>query len=115
MTVFLTTHYMEEASNADFVVIIDSGKIVAIATPLELKEKYANDYISLYNTNEDEVKKLNIPYQKTNNGYLISIENTEIATKLILKNPDVFKDYEISKGNMDDVFLNVTGKNLSEM
>lgn len=115
MTVFLTTHYMEEASNANFVVIIDSGKIVASATPLELKEKYANDYISLYNISEEEVKKVNIPYQKTNNGYRISIENTEIATNLILKYPNLFKDYEISKGNMDDVFLNITGKNLSEM
>jgi multidrug/hemolysin transport system ATP-binding protein len=48
MTVFLTTHYMEEAAEADFIVIIDSGKIAAQGTPLELKNSYTEDYITLY-------------------------------------------------------------------
>ena len=48
MTVFLTTHYMEEAADADYVVILDSGKIAAEGTPLQLKNEYTGDFISLY-------------------------------------------------------------------
>lgn len=48
MTVFLTTHYMEEAAEADYVVIIDDGKISAEGTPLELKNIYTGDYITIY-------------------------------------------------------------------
>ena len=60
MTVFLTTHYMEEAAEADYVVIIDKGKVVANGTPLELKNQYTGDFITLYNTNEEIVKQLNV-------------------------------------------------------
>lgn len=109
MTVFLTTHYMEEAADADYVVILDSGKIVAEGTPLELKNKYTGDYISLY-TDEESVKKLNKPYESTAEGFRVAVENTAEATKLILQYPEIFVDYEIVKGKMDDVFLAATGK-----
>lgn len=113
MTIFLTTHYMEEATDADYVVIIDAGKIVANGTPLELKNSYCGDFITIYNTEEKEVKKLNLPYTKRKNSYRIEVENTSIARDLIVKYPDIFADFEIQKGNMDNVFLNVTGKKLS--
>lgn len=58
MTVFLTTHYMEEAAEADYVVIIDHGKISAEGTPLELKNKYTGDFITLYTNDEVAVKSL---------------------------------------------------------
>ena len=112
MTVFLTTHYMEEATEADFVVILDSGKIVAEGTPLELKNAYTGDFITLYNIDEEKVKALNMPYESVPNGYKISMENTAKATELIMQNPAIFTDYEIVKGKMDDVFLAVTGKKL---
>jgi multidrug/hemolysin transport system ATP-binding protein len=112
MTVFLTTHYMEEAADADYVVILDSGKIAAKGTPLQLKNEYAGDYISLYNVAEEEVKTLQKPYEKIRDGWRVSVANTKEATALILANPDVFVDYEIVKGRMDDVFLAVTGKKL---
>lgn len=112
MTVFLTTHYMEEAAEADYVVIIDNGEISAKGTPLELKNSYSVDYITIYNTQEEIIKKLNLKYEKIRDAYRVSIANTREATKLINKYPDVFIDYEITKGKMDDVFLNVTGKSL---
>lgn len=112
MTVFLTTHYMEEAAEADYVVILDAGKIVAAGTPLELKNEYSGDYITLYSVAEEEVKALEKPYEKVPSGYRISVSNTAEATALILKNPQTFVDYEIAKGKMDDVFLAVTGKKL---
>ena len=58
------------------------------------------------------VQQLGVAYEKTADGFRIALKNTEEATQLILKNPDVFKDYEIVKGKMDDVFLSATGKNL---
>ena len=112
MTIFLTTHYMEEASDADYVVILDSGQIVAKGTPVELKNEYTGDFITLYGVDEEEVKKLNLPYEKIQNFYRIEVEDTSKATELILNNPSLFKDYEIQKGKMDDVFLSVTGKKL---
>ena len=112
MTVFLTTHYMEEAADADYIVILDSGKIAAKGTPLSLKNEYAGDYITLYGIDENEVKNLGIPYEEIKDAFRISVPNTGKATELILSQPQLFRDYEIIKGNMDDVFLSVTGKKL---
>ena len=112
MTVFLTTHYMEEAADADYVVIIDSGKIAAEGTPLELKNRYTGDYITLYGRDEEEIVSLGLPYEKMRDAYRISVPDTRTATDLILKCPELFSDYEITKGKMDDVFLAVTGKRL---
>lgn len=112
MTVFLTTHYMEEAADADYVVILDKGSIVAEGTPLELKNNYADDYITLYGVDEDKVKTLGVKYEAVHDAFRLSVPNTAKATELITKHPTIFNDYEITKGKMDDVFLNVTGKKL---
>ena len=113
MTVFLTTHYMEEAAEADFVVILDRGVIAAEGTPLDLKNKYTGDYITLYGVTEDAVKMLGSRYEPLRDAFRISVPDTSAATDLIIKYPQVFKDYEITKGKMDDVFLAVTGKYLT--
>ncbi len=112
LTVFLTTHYMEEAADADHVLVLDRGKKVAFGTPLELKNKYSGDYINLYETEETKIKSLNVPYEQRNNHFRLKLKNTEEATKLIIQHPDLFRDYEVIKGNMDDVFLAITGKSL---
>lgn len=113
MTVFLTTHYMEEAAEADYVVILDSGCIVAEGTPLELKNTYSGDFITLYGVSEEQVSALGAEFEPLRDGYRLSVANTAQATELIIKHPEVFADYEITKGKMDDVFLAVTGKKLS--
>ena len=112
MTVFLTTHYMEEAADADYVVILDAGRIAAEGTPLELKNAYTGDFITIYGEDEEQLKKLDAPYKPIRDAFRVSVANTAAATELILKYPEVFKDYEITKGKMDDVFLAVTGKKL---
>ena len=112
MTVFLTTHYMEEAADADYVVILDGGKIAAEGTPLELKNTYTGDFITLYGVADTSVKKLGLPYEVIRDACRVSVPNTA-ATELIIKYPEIFKDYEITKGKMDDVFLSVTGKKLT--
>jgi len=114
LTVLLTTHYMEEAADADYVVILDNGKIVAQGSPLQLKNQYTGDFITLYGVEEAQVKALGLSYLPVAEGFRILIPNTKAATELILKHPALFCDYEIVKGKMDDVFLAATGKNLKE-
>lgn len=115
MTVLLTTHYMEEAADADFVVIIDRGVKVAEGTPLQLKNAYAGDFITIYGVKREEAAMLGIEkYEEIRDGYRISVPDTSEATRLIVRYPDIFTDYEITKGRMDDVFLSVTGKSLAE-
>lgn len=113
MTVFLTTHYMEEAVDADYVVILDSGEITAHGTPLQLKNTYTGDFITIYGITEEQAKILEKPYEKIREAYRISVANTSAATELIIRHPEIFADYEITKGKMDDVFLAVTGKKLT--
>ena len=112
MTVFLTTHYMEEAASAGYVIILDKGKIAAEGTPYELKNRYVQDYISLYGVSEEEVRSLKKDYTPIREGYQIKVSNTAEATELIVDHQELFRDYEVVKGGMDDVFLAVTGKAL---
>ena len=112
-TVFLTTHYMEESADSDYVVILDAGQISAEGTPLELKNKYTGDFITLYGESAALAESLDLPSEKLNGAVRIAVPNSEKATELIIKNPDIFKYYEVIKGKMDDVFMAVTGKNLS--
>ncbi len=114
VTVFLTTHYMEEAADADRVVILDGGKILANATPLELKNNYTGDFITLYGAKEEDVRALGLSYEKVGEALRIAVADTAAATELIVKYPRLFTDYEITKGKMDDVFLAVTGKRGTE-
>lgn len=112
MTVFLTTHYMEEAADADYVVILDSGKIAAEGTPLALKNTYTGDFITIYDAEESQIRMMGVNYEKIRDAYRVSVPDTAAATELIIRYPEVFRDYEITKGKMDDVFLAVTGKKL---
>lgn len=112
LTVFLTTHYMEEATDADYVIILDDGRISASGTPLALKNKFANDYITLYGSDIASAEALGYPVEKIGDACRITVPDTAAATKLIIAHPDLFLDYEVTKGKMDDVFLAVTGKKL---
>lgn len=112
LTVLLTTHYMEEAASASYVVIIDHGCISAEGTPYELKNQYVKDYLFIYGVTREEVESLGMSYEEIRDGYRIAIETPLAATNLIVNHASVFRDYEIVKGGMDDVFLSVTGKKL---
>ena len=101
-----------DSADGDDVVIIDNGKISAKGTPLELKNKYTGDFITLYGITESEAKILSDEFESLRDAYRISVSDTEEATRLITCHPQIFKDYEITKGKMDDVFLAVTGKKL---
>lgn len=115
MTVFLTTHYMEEASGADDVVILDAGKIAARGTPAGLKNLYSRDRLMVYaqrSASLDDAFK-NLAYEYENNAYRITVADGAEAKSVLSRYCDVIEDFEFLKGDMDDVFLNVTGKKLT--
>ena len=112
LTVLLTTHYMEEAASASYIVIIDHGCIAAEGTPYEWKSECVKDYLSIYGVTKEEVESLGMAYEEIRDGYRIVIETPLAATDLIVNHTSVFRDYEIVKGGMDDVFITVTGKKL---
>ena len=105
MTVFLTTHYMEEAAEADNIVIIEKGRILDEGTPHALKTKYVEDRITLYGAKEADVASLGYRYEFVGDTAKIFIPDTVHATSLICEHPEIFRDYEVEKGKMDDVFL----------
>lgn len=116
MTVFLTTHYMEEANEANNVVILDCGKIVACDTPNNLKNKYSGDYIKIYQNRSEEFDKIlsGSRYGSTydTNRYIIKMPDSKNAKDFIINHSSYINDFEVVKGDMDDVFLNATGKTL---
>lgn len=116
LTVFLTTHYMEEAARADDVIILDNGKIAAQGSPDALKNKYATDYIRVVCPKDEKTEKAlglaggRLDYK--NNSYYIPVKNSRDALEFINAHHDIICDFEVLKGDMDDVFLTVTGKKL---
>ena len=116
LTIFLTTHYMEEVVKADQVVILDEGKIIANDTPDNLKNAYTSDFIriiSVKNKAIDELLKDNrLNYQYRGHAYHVAIKTPLDALSFLNAHKTLINDFEILKGNMDDVFLNVTGKKL---
>jgi multidrug/hemolysin transport system ATP-binding protein len=113
MTIFLTTHYMEEASNADHVVIINKGKIVCEGTPAQLKQKYSYDRLKVVPFDKkimaDFLSASQRPYEKIADQYIMAVEDAKDAISLINQMKDNIKQFEVLKGTMDDVFINVVG------
>ena len=112
MTIFLTTHYMEETRDANYVVILDKGKVIARGTPAELKSNYSSSKFLWYAKKCEENDKTagainpNIIYDADHYNILFDGDILDV----ISKNRNKFKDFEIIKGSMDDVFLNLTGR-----
>lgn len=118
MTVFLTTHYMEEAANANHIAIIDHGNLMEYGTPYQLKEMYAKDRLLLYPKDItslcDSLDREKILYKKMDQHIQIPIDQTLHALPILEKLKSQYHGFEVLQGTMDDVFLNVTGKTLKE-
>ena len=118
MTVFLTTHYLEEAEKAGYVVIMDKGSIIAEGTPNELKNRYSYDsllsYMKRSETFENALarERYSFTYDPVKKAYRIRVEDSDAAKRLMREFDAYTADVEIIKGSMDDVFLNVTGRNI---
>ena len=107
MTVFLTTHYMEEAAEADRIIILDHGKIIDNGTPFQLKERYARDKLRLYGKGE-------LPGSPTVFGSEVVLDSTMDALPILDSVKGRIRGFEVIQGTMDDVFLNAVGKSLEE-
>lgn len=118
MTVFMTTHYMEEAAQADYVIVIDKGTLAAKGTPSELKEKYSHDKLSLIGTDNQELKcRLEadgIIFHQHSDRLVVDIPNTMASIDIIEKYKGYLTGFEVTMGTMDDAFISITGKEIKE-
>ncbi len=117
MTVFLTTHYMEEADSADYVVVLDNGRVKAKGTPNQLKKEYAADCLKLYGDVPhliDIIKETRLSYSVLADGIKINLENTLSALPLLEKAGGAITGFEVAMGDMDDAFMGITGKEIRE-
>ncbi len=115
LTVFLTTHYMEEADGSDRVVILDAGRVVADASPVQLKNSYSRSYLYLYGERAQLAAALAAAgrgFEETAGGVRLVMEDAAAARAFLQEYPALCDDFEFRKGDMDDVFLAVTGKQL---
>lgn len=115
LTIFLTTHYMEETRDADRVLILDKGKIVTMGTPAELKTRYAHSKLVWYTAKSDKADALitKISRKSIYDADHYNIETDDNLTEFIYEHRNEIRDYEYIKGTMDDVFLALTGKELA--
>lgn len=109
MTIFLTTHYMEEAVRADDIVILKEGEIIAQGAPHILKELYAKDQLILFmkNDSEDRLKSLQLPYEKRGEAIVIPVQSTLDSIPILEVLRDELSSFEVIKGSLDDVFIQV--------
>ncbi len=115
MTVFLTTHYMEEAAKADYIIIVDHGEIAVKGTPYELRDIYSSDLLKIkpYREQREELVKflsrINIEGKEKDSVFHIAIKDTRMAIQILTAAEEWVESFEVVHGTMDDVFLNIIG------
>lgn len=122
MTIFLTTHYMEEAAKCSHIAVMDAGKIKEFGTPFSLKEKYSKDRLRIMAKPETDAllkeKLEGLEHEWEENSekrlYSICLQDSMMAIPILKETEDLLEGFEMVQGSMDDVFLNITGKNLEE-
>ncbi|MDR0813348.1 MAG: ABC transporter ATP-binding protein [Oscillospiraceae bacterium] len=118
MTVFLTTHYMEETADADKVVVIHRGRLVCEGSPSELKAQYSSDKLLLTPIDaellEAELRRRGLAYKKTADTYAVLTASTSAAIALLGGLSGNLRWFEAVRGSMDDVFLNAVGQQIEE-
>jgi multidrug/hemolysin transport system ATP-binding protein len=117
-TIFLTTHYMEEAERADRVAVIDQGKLVVCDSPSQLKKKYTSNVVRILPTNIDlaldKVKALSFPHKISNDVIKVYTQNSAESLMVLDSVRTLIDSFEVLEGNMDTVFITLTGKNIRE-
>lgn len=118
MTIFLTTHYMEEANSADYVIVIDNGKIAAKGTPIELKEQFANDKLIISSNDMQSIKEVlienKIVFTESATNIIIKLEKTTDSLPIIQLCKKYITAFEVIAGTLDDAFIGITGKEIRE-
>lgn len=118
MTIFLTTHYMEEAARASHIAVIDGGRIKEYGTPFSLKETYAKDRLKLIPREgagkelEERLSACGAVWKQKEEYLTVTVSDSMAALPLLERTKELLSGFEMVQGSMDDVFLNVTGKSL---
>lgn len=116
ITIFLTTHYMEEAEISHQVAIMDKGKIIAFDQPSSLKKQYTKDKVHITSENNEELESLfqlyGLYYQKAGDSYYIETNDLPDLLDIVSEHKSFIKDLEVKKGTLNDVFLKITGKDI---
>lgn len=112
LTIFLTTHYLEEAENADMTYIIDHGKVLAKGSAKELKETYSKPYLLVETS--DVAAFSDLDCKRLGDGRLkIIVEDSSKALAILSDKRTVINDFDYVKANINDVFLNITGREMA--
>ena len=118
MTVFLTTHYMEEAAESDYIIVIDHGEIAAKGTPASLKTQYASDALRMTSGNEPALtaalESMGIAYEKSAREIIVKLDNTLEAMSVLDGCREYISSFQVLQGTMDDMFIGITGRGLRE-
>lgn len=116
MTVFLTTHYMEEAAESDYVIVIDHGTIVAKGTPSELRTLYSSDTLRLFTSDKDLLRRilneLQLNFKMTSGEFVVKLPDTMAALPILESCKAYISGFQVLQGTMDDAFIGITGKEL---
>ncbi|MBN1524303.1 MAG: ATP-binding cassette domain-containing protein [Spirochaetales bacterium] len=120
MTMFLTTHYMEEAEYCDRIAVIDNGKIIALDTPANLKNMVRGDQVVIKTSDKDKtLKRLEEqtgfePVIRGDNIHLTVPSGRDEIPKLFKLLGDDIVEFDVKKTSLDDVFLHLTGREIRE-
>lgn len=116
ITIFLTTHYMDEAESCDKVAIMDHGKIVAYDTPYNLKNQYTSRVTKLKVADEEALTKHliqnSIKYELSEHMFTIYSNKLDMIFNLVSNFKNSIKDFQTNNGTLNDVFLSITGKEI---
>jgi len=114
MTVFLTTHYIEEAANSDYVVVMKKGSIVAKGTPEQLKNNYSTDLLTISTERAEELRNLlildDIAFTEEKSMFHFRLNHTKEAIPILAKFTSFITSFEVKKSSLDDVFIAINGK-----
>jgi len=120
LTIFLTTHYMDEAENCDRIAIIDDGELIAMNTPEELKESIGGEVVLIVAEDNRkaslEIKdKFNIAVQEVNGELSLKVANgSHFMPELIKALETTVISISLRKPTLEDVFLDLTGRRIRD-
>ena len=118
MTVFLTTHYMEEAAESDYIIVLDHGEVAARGTPAALKTQYASDTLKMTSGNEPVLSALlegmGLAYEKSAREFIVRLGDTMEAMSVLNGCREHISSFQVLQGTMDDMFIGITGRDLRE-
>ena len=112
LTIFLTTHYLEEAENAEVAYVIDQGKILAQGSAFDLVKAYAKSQLVLKLTDPASVSDLKLPIKEMEAGYLVEGLTSQEVILLLHQHQEIIRDFEYKHGTINEAFMAITGREI---